>query len=91
MTTIATGTQNDLGSTVHTASIIAPKRAILYLRVSTKKQKEEGESLEHQEREARRYCEMHSIEIVDVIFEDESRFIHFTLRKGLAMVHTRHV
>lgn len=48
------------------------KRAIVYIRVSTDEQADKGYSLRHQEEYLRRYCEMNSIQIVDVIKEDYS-------------------
>ncbi len=48
------------------------KRAILYIRVSTDEQADKGYSLRHQEEFLRKYCEMNSIQMVEVIKEDYS-------------------
>ena len=48
------------------------KKAILYIRVSTDEQADKGYSLKHQEDYLRKYCEMNSIHVVDLIKEDYS-------------------
>lgn len=60
-------------------------RAIIYCRVSTDKQELDGDSLEFQEDKCRRYCELHDIEIVTVLKETKSGFIHYSLREKLSI------
>ncbi|MCK6648205.1 MAG: recombinase family protein, partial [Bacteroidia bacterium] len=48
------------------------KRAIVYIRVSTDEQADKGYSLRHQEEYLRKYCEMNSIQLVEVVKEDYS-------------------
>src|SRR5947207_3130551 len=59
------------------------KRAVIYCRVSTDKQEQDGESLEYQEDKCRRYAELHDIDIVVVLHEAKSGYIHYTLREKL--------
>ena len=59
------------------------KRAVIYCRVSTDKQEIDGESLEYQEAKCRQYAELHDIEIVIVLHEAKSGYIHYTLREKL--------
>src|SRR5438128_6316101 len=59
------------------------KRAIIYCRVSTDRQEIDGESLEYQEDKCRRYAELHDIEVVIVLHEAKSGYIHYTLRNKL--------
>lgn len=59
------------------------KRAVIYCRVSTDKQEIDGESLEYQEEKCRRYAELHDIDIVIVLHEAKSGYIHYTLRDKL--------
>ena len=63
--------------------IYARKRAVIYCRVSTDKQEIDGESLEYQEEKCRRYAELHDIEVVVVLHEAKSGYIHYTLRDKL--------
>jgi site-specific DNA recombinase len=62
---------------------ITRKRAVIYCRVSTDKQEIDGESLEYQEEKCRRYTELHDIDIVIVLHEAKSGFIHYSLRDKL--------
>ena len=62
---------------------IQRKRAIIYCRVSTDKQEIDGESLDYQEDKCRRYAELHDIDIVVVLHEAKSGFIHYSLREKL--------
>lgn len=48
------------------------KKAILYIRVSTDEQADKGYSLKHQEDFLRKYCEMNSIQAVELVKEDYS-------------------
>ena len=59
------------------------KRAVIYCRVSTDKQEIGGESLEYQEETCRSYAELHDIDIVVVLHEAKSGYIHYTLREKL--------
>src|SRR5437868_10429632 len=61
------------------------KRAIIYCRVSTDKQEVDGESLEYQEDKCRRYAELHDMDIVAVLKEAKSGFIHYSLREKLTL------
>ena len=63
--------------------IYSRKRAVIYCRVSTDKQEIDGESLEYQEEKCRRYAELHDIDIVIVLHEAKSGYIHYTLREKL--------
>src|SRR6266536_3456890 len=47
-------------------------RAVIYCRVSTDKQDQDGESLEYQEDKCRKYAELHGIEVVMVLHEVKS-------------------
>ena len=59
------------------------KRAVIYCRVSTDKQEIDGESLEYQEEKCRQYAELHNIDIVVILHEAKSGYIHYTLRDKL--------
>jgi len=61
------------------------KRAIIYCRVSTDKQEEEGESLEYQEAQCRRYAEQHQMDVVLVLHEVKSGRIHYRFREKLTL------
>jgi site-specific DNA recombinase len=64
--------------------IYARKRAIIYCRVSTDKQEQDGESLEYQEEKCRQYAELHDIEVIEpVLKEAKSGFIHYAHREKL--------
>ncbi len=63
--------------------IYARKRAVIYCRVSTDKQEQDGESLEYQEEKGRQYAGLHDIDIVVVLHEAKSGYIHYTLRDKL--------
>ncbi len=62
---------------------MAAKRAVIYCRVSTDRQEIDGESLEFQEAKCRQYAELHDIDIVVVLHEAKSGYIHYTLREKL--------
>ncbi len=64
------------------------KRAVIYCRVSTDKQEIDGESLEYQEEKCRRYAELHDIDIVIVLHEAKSGYIHYTLREKLTFARS---
>ena len=61
------------------------KRAVIYCRVSTDRQEQDGESLEYQEAKNRQYAELHDMEIVAVLKEAKSGFIHYSLREKLTV------
>jgi site-specific DNA recombinase len=61
------------------------KRAIIYCRVSTDKQEQDGESLEYQEEKGRRYAELHDLDVIMVLKEAKSGFIHYSLREQLTL------
>src|SRR5256885_14954632 len=61
------------------------KRAIIYCRVSTDKQEQDGESLEYQEEKCRRYAELHELDVLMVLKEAKSGFIHYSLREQLTL------
>ena len=61
------------------------KRAVIYCRVSTDKQEVDGESLEYQEAKCRSYAELHDMDVVIVLLEAKSGFIHYFLREKLTI------
>src|SRR5215469_7747809 len=61
------------------------KRAILYCRVSSDKQEQDGESLEYQEEKGRRYAELHDMDVIIVLSEAKSGFIHYSFREKLTL------
>ena len=61
------------------------KRAVIYCRVSTDKQEQDGESLDYQEDKCRRYAELHDLDVVAVLKEAKSGFIHYSLREKLTL------
>src|SRR5215469_2296340 len=61
------------------------KRAILYCRVSSDKQEQDGESLEYQEEKGRRYAELHDMDVLVVLSEAKSGFIHYSHREKLTL------
>ncbi|GHO90736.1 hypothetical protein KSF_007840 [Reticulibacter mediterranei] len=61
------------------------KHVIIYCRVSTDKQEADGASLEYQEEKCRRYAEFHDMDVVLVLHEAKSGFIHYTLREKLTI------
>src|SRR6266536_5091209 len=65
------------------------KRAIIYCRVSTDKQEQDGESLDYQEEKCKQYAELHDIEIVLILREAKSGFIHYSLREKLTLARQR--
>lgn len=60
-------------------------RAIIYCRVSTDKQEQDGESLEYQEEKCRQYAALHGIEVIIVLKEAKSGYIHYSLRTQLTL------
>lgn len=61
------------------------KRAIIYCRVSTDKQKQDGESLEYQEEKCRQWAELHEMDVIVVFLEAKSGYIHYSLREKLTL------
>jgi site-specific DNA recombinase len=61
------------------------KRAVIYCRVSTDKQEVDGESLEYQESKCRQYAELHDLDVVVVLLEAKSGFIHYSHREKLTL------
>ncbi len=61
------------------------KRAVIYCRVSTDRQEVDGESLDYQEEKCKQYTELHDIDIVAVLKEAKSGFIHYSLREKLTL------
>jgi site-specific DNA recombinase len=61
------------------------KRAVIYCRVSSEKQKVDGESLEYQEEKCRRYAELHDIDVLVVLPEAKSGYIHYSYREKLTL------
>src|SRR5215469_5789549 len=61
------------------------KRAIIYCRVSTDKQEQDGESLEYQEEKCRQYAELHNLDVVIVLREVKSGYIHYSFREQLTL------
>jgi site-specific DNA recombinase len=61
------------------------KRAVIYCRVSTDKQEVDGESLEYQEDKCRRYAELHDYDVIAVLTEAKSGFIHYSHREKLTI------
>src|SRR5229473_1171804 len=66
-------------------SIVRRKRAIIYCRVSTDKQEQDGESLEYQEEKCCQYAELHDTDVVIVLLEAKSGFIHYSHREKLTI------
>jgi site-specific DNA recombinase len=64
--------------------LAARKRAVIYCRVSTDRQEIDGESLDYQEAKCRQYAELHDVDIVAVLKEAKSGFIHYSLREKLS-------
>src|SRR6266567_3446796 len=60
-------------------------RAVIYCRVSTDKQEQDGESLEYQEEKCRQYADLHGIEVILVLKEAKSGYIHYSLRDQLTL------
>ena len=60
-----------------------PQRAIIYCRVSSTRQKEEGHGLESQEHRCRQYAELHNYEVAAVFPDDASGGGDFMNRPGM--------
>lgn len=69
------------------------KKAIIYIRVSTDEQADKGYSMRHQEEYLRKYCEMNSIQMLEVVKEDYSAktFIRPSFNKLLVRLKTKKI
>src|SRR5258708_8511029 len=75
-----------INATDHKDKIIKRKlRAIIYCRVSTDKQEQDGESLEYQEEKCQQYADLHDYEVFMILKEAKSGFIHYSLLEKLAL------
>lgn len=61
------------------------RRAIVYCRVSTDKQEQDGASLDYQEEKCTQYAKLNDIEVIAVLREAKSGFIHYSLREKLTL------
>jgi len=61
------------------------KRAIIYCRVSSEKQKQDGESLEYQEEKCRQWAEAQDVQVITVLSEAKSGYIHYSYREKLTL------
>src|SRR5260221_9460635 len=61
------------------------KRSVIYCRVSTDKQEIDGESLDYQEAKCRQYAELHNVDVITVLKEVKSGFIHYSHRHQLTL------
>ncbi|TMD91295.1 MAG: hypothetical protein E6I79_06355 [Chloroflexi bacterium] len=75
----------NLMATSEKSTVPTRKRAVIYCRVSTDKQEQDGESLDYQEDKCRRYAELHDLDVVAVLREAKSGFIHYSLREKLTL------
>src|SRR5215469_8548174 len=66
-------------------NLTARKRAVIYCRVSTDKQEIDGESLDYQEAKCRQYAELHDLDVIAVLREAKSGYIHYSLREKLTL------
>ena len=57
--------------------------AIIYCRVSTDRQEEDGESLEYQEEKCLQYAKLHNYKVIKTMKEAKSGYIHYSLREHL--------
>jgi len=64
---------------------IQRRRAIIYCRVSTDRQEQDGESLEYQEEKCRQYAELCNIDVIVVLKEAKSGFVHYSSREQLSL------
>ena len=61
------------------------KRAVIYCRVSTDRQEIDGESLDYQEAKCKQYAELHDYDVIAVLSEAKSGYIHYSLREKLTI------
>ena len=78
------GQQRDMNASVPTQPT-RRKRAVIYCRVSTDKQEVDGESLDYQEAKCRQYAELHDLDVIAVLREAKSGYIHYSLREKLTL------
>lgn len=62
---------------------VSPRKALIYCRVSTKRQKEEGHGLDSQEQRCRQYAELKEYPVVKVFPDDVTGQGDFMKRKGM--------
>jgi DNA invertase Pin-like site-specific DNA recombinase len=67
------------------AGLSPRKRAIVYCRVSSEKQKQDGESLEYQEEKCRQWAKLHDVDVIVVLAEAKSGYIHYSFREKLTL------
>src|SRR5579859_4711733 len=60
-------------------------RAVIYCRVSTDRQEQDGESLDYQEEKCKQYSDLYDIEVVLILREAKSGYIHYSLREKLTL------
>src|SRR5205814_7884969 len=73
----------NLMATSEKSTVPTRKRAVIYCRVSTDKQEIDGESLDYQEVKCKQYAELHDYEVIAVLSEAKSGYIHYSLREKL--------
>jgi site-specific DNA recombinase len=76
---------SDMIASVPTQPTPKRKRAVIYCRVSTDKQEIDGESLDYQEAKCRQYAELHDLDVIAVLREAKSGYIHYSLRDKLTL------
>lgn len=64
-------------------NIQTPLRAIIYCRVSTDKQEEDGQSLDYQEQQGLLYAERQGYQVIAVLKEVQSGYVHYSYRQKL--------
>ncbi len=77
--------QRDMIASIPTQPTPRRKRAVIYCRVSTDKQEIDGESLDYQEAKCRQYAELHDLDVIAVLREAKSGYIHYSLREKLTL------
>src|SRR5262249_24092622 len=65
--------------------VLPRKRAIIHCRVSSETQKQDGESLEFQEEKCRQWAELHDVQVIVVLLEAKSGYIHYSYREKLTL------
>jgi len=76
---------SDMIASVPTQPTPRRKRAVIYCRVSTDKQEIDGESLDYQEAKCRQYADLHNVDVITVLKEVKSGFIHYSHRHQLTL------
>src|SRR5260221_2434560 len=77
--------QRDMIASIPTQPTPRRKRAVIYCRDSTDKQEIDGESLDYQEDKCRQYAALHDMDIIAVLREAKSGYIHYSLREKLTL------